>query len=83
MGFKKNLTAGQIVDQVIFVERENQKKIVLGNKGSMIKAVGQDARRELETMWEKKVHLFLFVKVRPNWKNQKEMYEYMGLEYKQ
>ena len=52
------------IDQVVYVERDSQKKIVLGHKGSAIRAVGQAAREELAGILEQKVHLFLFVKVR-------------------
>ena len=72
---------GQIkIQQVVVVERESQKKIVLGKGGEMLKSVGESARREMSTLWETKVHLFLFVKVRENWKNNPETYKYLGLE---
>ena len=64
------------------MERENQKKIVLGNKGAMVQAIGEAARRELEGLWERKVHLFLFVKVETDWKHKPDAYRYLGLEYR-
>lgn len=70
------------ISQAILVEREGQKKIVLGDKGAMIKAIGISARRELEAMLGKKVHLALFVKVKPGWKSERENYQAIGLEYK-
>ncbi|MCG6115727.1 MAG: GTPase Era [Mesorhizobium sp.] len=69
------------IDQVIYVERDSQKKIVLGHKGETIRAIGQAAREELAGILEQKVHLFLFVKVRENWGDDPERYREMGLEY--
>jgi GTP-binding protein Era len=68
------------IDQVIFVERENQRKIVLGKAGQGIKEIGRLAREELSAMLERKVHLFLFVKVRENWATDPERLRAMGLE---
>lgn len=70
------------ISQAIIVQREGQKKIVLGEKGSMIKAIGIAARKELEDMLSKRVHLALFVKVKPDWKDDIEHYRTLGLEYK-
>jgi len=69
------------IDQVIYVERDSQKKIVLGHKGETIRAIGQAAREELAGILEQKVHLFLFVKVRENWGDDPERYREMGLEF--
>ncbi|MAS15167.1 MAG: GTPase Era [Nitratireductor sp.] len=69
------------IDQVVYVERDSQKKIVLGHKGSAIRAVGQAAREELAGILEQKVHLFLFVKVREGWGNDPERFREMGLEF--
>ncbi|MFN4355255.1 GTPase Era [Parvibaculum sp.] len=69
------------IAQVIFVERESQKKIALGKGGQTIKKVGQLAREELEEMLETRVHLFLFVKVRENWSDDRERYREMGLDF--
>jgi GTP-binding protein Era len=68
------------IEQVIFVERENQRKIVLGKGGQGIKEIGRLAREELSAMLERKVHLFLFVKVRENWATDPERLRAMGLE---
>lgn len=68
------------IDQVIFVERESQRKIVLGKGGQTIKEIGKQAREELSGMLERKVHLFLFVKVRQNWASDPERLRAMGLE---
>lgn len=69
------------IEQVIYVERESQKKIVLGHKGETIKAIGQSARKEISEILEQTVHLFLFVKVRENWGNDPERYREMGLDF--
>jgi GTPase len=69
------------VDQVIYVRRPSQRAIVLGDKGSRIKAIGARARVELERMLERRVHLFLFVKVRDNWIEDPERYAALGLDY--
>jgi GTP-binding protein Era len=69
------------IDQVIYVERDSQKGIVLGKGGRQIKAVGQAAREELEKILEMRVHLFLFVKVRDKWTDDPERYQEMGLEF--
>ncbi len=68
------------IEQVIFVERESQKKIVLGEKGQTIRAIGQGARKEIGEILEQPVHLFLFVKVRENWSDDPERYRAMGLD---
>ncbi|WP_455477424.1 GTPase Era [Bartonella sp. B41] len=69
------------INQVIYVERDSQKKIILGTKGDAIKAVGQAARKELMEILDQKVHLFLFVKVRSNWDTDSERYREMGLNF--
>ncbi|MFC6489404.1 GTPase Era [Nitratireductor sp. GCM10026969] len=69
------------IEQVIYVERESQKKIVLGRKGAAIRAIGQAAREDLAQILEQPVHLFLFVKVRENWSDDPERYREMGLEF--
>ena len=69
------------IEQTIYVERESQRKIVLGKDGRSIRAIGAAARRELADILEKPVHLFLFVKVRERWGEDPERYRAMGLEY--
>ena len=69
------------IQQVIYVQRESQRKIALGAGGQTIKTVGQLARQELEEMLGTKVHLFLFVKVRENWGEDRERYREMGLDF--
>jgi GTP-binding protein Era len=68
------------IEQVIYVEREGQRKIVLGKGGQGIKEIGRLAREDLSAMFERKVHLFLFVKVRENWATDPERLRAMGLE---
>ena len=70
------------IDQIIYVARDGHKGIVLGNKGETIKAIGLAARLELVAFLEHPVHLFLQVKVRPNWLEEPERYSEMGLDFK-
>ena len=70
------------IDQVIYVVRDGHKGIVLGHKGETVKSVGKAAREELEEFLGRKVHLFLQVKVRPNWLEESERYSEMGLDFK-
>ncbi|MCX7326578.1 MAG: GTPase Era [Hyphomicrobiales bacterium] len=69
------------IEQTIFVERESQRKIVLGKNGATIKSIGQSARHDIAEAAEAKVHLFLFVKVREDWGNDPARYREMGLEF--
>jgi len=69
------------IDQVLYVQRPGQRAIVLGDKGQRIKAIGARARAELEKMLDRRVHLFLFVKVRENWVEDPERYAALGLDY--
>ena len=69
------------IEQTIYVERDSQKKIVLGSGGGTIKGISMDARKELSETLEVPVHLFLFVKVRQRWGDDPERYREMGLDY--
>ena len=69
------------IHQQIIVARDNQRMIVLGKGGSMIKSIGQAAREELSELLGRKVHLFLHVKATENWAEDKEMFEEMGLDW--
>jgi GTP-binding protein Era len=69
------------IDQIIYVERDGQKAIVLGKNGQAVKAIGEASRKELETLFGRRVHLFLFVKVRENWAESREHYSAIGLDY--
>ncbi|EAQ46798.1 MAG: GTPase Era [Roseobacter sp. MedPE-SWde] len=70
------------IDQVIYVVRDGHKGIVLGKRGETIKSVSQSSREELTEFLGRKVHLFLQVKVRPNWLEEAERYSEMGLDFK-
>jgi GTP-binding protein Era len=70
------------IDQLIYVVRDGHKGILLGHKGETIKAVSKAAREELEEFLGRRVHLFLQVKVRPNWLDEAERYSEMGLDFK-
>ena len=72
---------GVRIDQTIYVERESQRKIVLGKGGETIKAISIAAREEISKLIEKPAHLFLFVKVRENWGDDPERYREMGVEF--
>ena len=69
------------IEQTVFVERESQRKIVLGKGGSAIKSIGAESRKELTEILGVPVHLFLFVKVRENWADDPDRYREMGLEF--
>jgi GTP-binding protein Era len=69
------------IEQTIFVERESQRKIVLGKGGATIKSIGADSRKELTEIVGVPVHLFLFVKVRENWGEDPDRYREMGLDF--
>jgi GTPase len=69
------------IEQTIYVERESQRKIVLGKAGQTIRAIGAQARREIAEIVEAPVHLFLFVKVDESWEDDRERYRAIGLEF--
>jgi len=78
----KELRDGSVrIEQTIYVERESQRKIVLGKAGQAIKAIGAAARADIAAAIEQKVHLFLHVKVRQGWGDDPERYREMGLEF--
>jgi len=78
----KEMKDGSVrIEQTIYVERESQRKIVLGKGGATIKAIGAQARREIAEILEQPVHLFLFVKVREGWGDDPERYREMGLDF--
>ena len=70
------------IEQTVFVRRDGQKAIVLGKGGKTMKDISSEARLELEDMFERRVHLFVFVKVRKNWQEDPERYRMLGLDYK-
>ena len=69
------------IDQTIFVARETQRKIAIGAKGQTIKAIGEAARKEMEAAFDRRVHLFLHVKVAENWTEERALYQRLGLDY--
>jgi GTPase len=78
----KELKDGSVrMEQSLYVERESQRKIVLGKGGQTLKAIGAAARAEIAEAVEAPVHLFLHVKVREGWADDPERYRAMGLEF--
>jgi GTP-binding protein Era len=78
----KELRNGTVrIEQTVFVERESQRKIVLGQGGQTIKAIGAASRKDIAGILEHDVHLFLHVKVREGWTDDPERYRAMGLEF--
>lgn len=78
----KEMKDGSVrIEQTIYVERDSQKKIVIGKGGQTLKSIGADARKEISSIVEGPVHLFLFVKVREGWGDDPERYREMGLEF--
>lgn len=69
------------IDQVVYVQRDSQKGIVLGKSGRQIRAIGEKARVELEEILERRVHLFLHVKVREHWLDDRQHYRELGLDF--
>jgi GTPase len=69
------------IDQVIYVSRESQRKIAIGAKGQTIKTIGELARKEMEAAFDRRIHLFLHVKVDENWTEQRALYQRLGLDY--
>lgn len=69
------------IKQVIYVERDSQKAIILGRRGARIKSLGVAAREELEELLERRIHLFLFIKVRGKWGDDPDRYREWGLDF--
>lgn len=69
------------IDQTIYVARESQRKIAIGAKGATIKTIGELARKEMEAAFDRRIHLFLHVKVAENWTEQRALYQRLGLDY--
>lgn len=69
------------IDQTVFVQRDSQRAIVLGHGGRQIKSIGAAARKELEELLERRIHLFLHVKVRENWVDERSAYRELGLDF--
>ena len=79
-GWEERKNGSVKIDQVIYVERDSQKAIVLGKGGQTVKILGQQAREDMEKYFERRVHLFIFVKVRENWAEDPERLRMMGLD---
>ncbi len=69
------------IDQTIYVARESQRKIAIGAKGATIKTIGELARKEMEEAFDRRIHLFLHVKVREGWTEERALYQRLGLDY--
>ena len=69
------------INQIVYVQRDGQQAIALGKGGTTIKAIGEAARKEMEEIFARRVHLFLFVKVREDWADKREHYREIGLEF--
>jgi GTP-binding protein Era len=69
------------IEQTIYVAREGQRKIAIGAKGQTIKAIGELARKEMEEVFERRIHLFLHVKVREGWTEERALYQRLGLDW--
>ena len=80
-GWEERKDGSVKIDQVVYVARDGHKGIALGPKGATIKAVGQAAREELKGFLGREVHLFLTLKVRPGWLEERERYGEMGLDF--
>lgn len=80
-GWEEKKDGSVAINQVIYVERDSQKSIVLGKGGCKVKSISVNARRELGQILEQKVHLMLFVKVRENWGDDPDRYRDWGLEF--
>ena len=79
--WKELKDGGVRIEQTVYVEREGHRPIILGKNGQTAKWVGKAAREELEEQLGRKVHLFLFVKVRPKWGEDRERYTALGLDF--
>ena len=81
-GWEERKDGSVRIDQVVYVARDGHKGIALGPKGATIKAVGQAARAEIKAFLGREVHLFLTVKVRPGWLEERERYGEIGLDFR-
>ena len=81
VAFEEKRDGSVRIEQTIYVEREGQRAIVIGNNGQTLKWIGQKSREELAELFERTVHLFLHVRVRENWAEEREAYSAMGLDF--
>ena len=80
-GWQEKRDGSVRIDQIIYIERDTQKPIVLGKGGQTIKKIGELARADMEDLFGCKVHLFLQVQVKPNWADRSEHYTSIGLDF--
>jgi GTP-binding protein Era len=69
------------IEQTIYVARDSQRKIAIGENGQTVKAIGQAARKEMEALFERPIHLFLHVKVKENWSEERARFSAIGLDW--
>ncbi|MBL8543045.1 MAG: GTPase Era [Hyphomonadaceae bacterium] len=69
------------IEQTIYVARESQRKIAIGAGGQTIKIIGEQARKEMEAAFDRRIHLFLYVKLREDWSEERAIYQRLGLDY--
>jgi GTPase len=69
------------IEQSIYVTREGQRKLAIGSGGKTIKVIGELARKEMETAFDRRIHLFLHVKIREGWPEERALYQRLGLDY--
>jgi GTP-binding protein Era len=81
VSFEEKKDGSVRIEQTVYVEREGQRAIVIGANGQTLKWIGQKSREELTELFERKVHLFLHVRVRENWAEEREAYSAMGLDF--
>lgn len=81
-GWEERKDGSVKIDQVIFVERDGQKPIVIGKAGATLKAIGAASRKQIESILDRRVHLFLNVKVKSGWADERGVYDELGIDYK-
>jgi GTP-binding protein Era len=79
--YEERRDGSAVIHQQILVGRDTQRAIVLGKRGERIKQIGAAARAQLETLLGRKVHLFLHVKVKPDWEEDRGLYREIGLDW--
>ncbi len=79
--FEERKDGSARIEQTVYVAREGQRKIVIGAKGAQIKKIGEMSRAEIAKMLDRPIHLFLHVKVAPDWDEKRDFFKDWGLEY--
>jgi len=80
-GWEERKDGSAKIDQTLYVARESQRKIAIGAKGQTIKTIGELARKDMEEAFDRRIHLFLHVKVREGWSEERALYQRLGLDY--